>query len=102
MDEKTYTITLEDGTVIDNLHLNGNNFISQEPIDQEIFYGNLGTVIISNGENEETHKNMELIKLDKIDDNYWFILMEIPESKIFMAKLRSDMDYLAMMTDINI
>ena len=28
MDEKNYTITLEDGTQIENLRMNGNNFIS--------------------------------------------------------------------------
>ena len=28
MDDKIYKITLADGTVIDNLKLNGNNFIS--------------------------------------------------------------------------
>ena len=37
MEDKTYSITLADGTVIDDLKLNGNNFISKSPITKEIF-----------------------------------------------------------------
>lgn len=40
MDDKIYKITLADGTVIDNLKLNGNNFISPVEIDETIFDGN--------------------------------------------------------------
>lgn len=39
MDEKTYRITLADGTILDNLTMNGNNFISEEAIDASIFDG---------------------------------------------------------------
>ena len=35
MEDKTYSITLADGTVIDDLKLNGNNFISKSPITKE-------------------------------------------------------------------
>ena len=45
-----YTITLADGTKIDNLELNGNNFISDTIINDEVFCNNLDTVIISDGE----------------------------------------------------
>lgn len=38
MDEKIYTITLADGTSIENLRLNGNNYISTEPINAAIFW----------------------------------------------------------------
>jgi len=37
MDEKTYRITLADGTILDNLTMNGNNFISEEAIDASLF-----------------------------------------------------------------
>lgn len=100
MEEKLYTITLENGGVIDNLRLNGNNFISQEKITPMIFDGNLGIVTISDGETEDVRKNMELIQLTRIEDEWWFILRDIPESEIKVEKLRSDIDYIAMMADI--
>lgn len=102
MDEKIYTITLKDGTQIENLRMNGNNFISQEQINPEIFDGNLGEVTINDGENDEVHENMELVQVTQMGDEYWFVLRDIPASEIANEKLRSDLDYLTMMTDVEI
>lgn len=102
MEDKIYTITLEDGRQIKNLHLNGNNFISESPISESIFEGNLGTVTISDGERTETHENMQLVQITRSGNEYWFVLIDIPESEIVSMKLRSDIDYLAMMTSIDI
>ena len=52
MDEKTYRITLADGTILDNLTMNGNNFISEGAIDASIFDGTCSPVIINDGTNE--------------------------------------------------
>lgn len=100
MDEKIYTITLEDGTQIENLRMNGNNFISQEQIDHKIFDGNLGEVTINDGENDEVHENMGLVQVTQMGDEYWFVLRDVPASEIANSKLRSDLDYLAMMADV--
>lgn len=102
MEEKIYTITLEDGTQIENLRMNGNNFISQEQINPEIFDGNLGEVTINDGENDELHENMGLVQVTQMGDEYWFVLRDIPASEIANKKLRSDLDYLAMMADVEI
>ena len=102
MEEKIYTITLEDGTQIENLRMNGNNFISQEQIDPEIFDGNLGEVTINDGENDEVHENMGVVQVTQMGDEYWFVLRDIPASEIANKKLRSDLDYLAMMADVEI
>ena len=48
-------IILQDGTVLENLKLNGNNFISQEYIDESTFKGKLSKVIIG-GDN---HNNRD-------------------------------------------
>ena len=61
MDDKIYKITLADGTVIDNLKLNGNNFISPVEIDETIFDGNCLNVTINDGEKDDVHTNMELV-----------------------------------------
>ena len=52
MDEKIYKITLADGTVIDNLRLNGNNYISDKELTAHVFLGKLDKVIINAGEKE--------------------------------------------------
>lgn len=103
MEEKLYSVTLEDGTILKNLRLNGNNFISETPIEESTFDGNLGTVTFSDGIHEDVHHNMQLARLS--EDNpgeYWFVLIDIPESEIRYAKLRSDIDYMSMMSDIDL
>lgn len=110
----TYTIILDDGTKLENLHTNGNNFIADYEITEDIFKFNLGTVIIEKdgiakfsnsliipGE----YRNMQLVSIQHDLDymnpgEYWFILEPIPESELQYAKLQSKIAYLGMMTDV--
>lgn len=103
-----YKITLSDGTVIDNLIINGDNFISEEPISNEVFVGNLSPVIIDDGDNEISHPSMELIQLKEYFNKntnkteYWFILFDITQDKLDQIKIRADIDYIAMINDIDL
>lgn len=102
MDEKIYKVTLADGTIIDNLRLNGNNYISDKELSADMFLGNLGTVTINNGEKDTVYENMSLVQLAKYDDEYWFILRTMTKKELQEIKNRSDIDYIAMMTDIEL
>lgn len=44
-----YTITLANGKKLENLELNGNNFISAAPVDNAFFDGGLSEVTITDG-----------------------------------------------------
>lgn len=104
MDDQTlYSITLADGTILDNLRMNGNNYIYQGELDYSIFDGNLSPVKISNGEDVEIHEHMELVK-PYFDDpgKTWFVLLDIPESELRYAQTRSDIMYLSMMTGVDL
>ena len=98
MDDKIYKITLADGTVINNLKLNGNNFISSTEIEESIFDGNLLTVTIK----DEIHTNMELVQISKVGSSYWFVLRDIPETELAFIKMQSDIEYVAMMSEIEL
>lgn len=102
MDEKNYKVTLADGTVIDNLKLNGNNYISEKELSADMFLGNLGTVTINDGEKDVVYENMTLVQLAKYDDEYWFILRTMTKKELQEIKNRSDIDYIAMMTDVEL
>ena len=91
-------ITLSNGTVLDNLGLNGNNYITQEEITEETFADGLAPVII----NDEEHPQMELVQIQEHDDGRWFILRDVSAAEIADAKLRADIEYLAMMSDIEL
>ena len=71
-----YTIKLNNGTVLDNLELNGNNFISDKIIPDDIFTDNLNEVEISDVENTQIYNDMVLVANRVIDGKSWFILAE--------------------------
>ena len=82
-----YKITLHDGTVLDGLELNGNNFISEKVIDDSVFSGNLDTVTISNGETTETYTDMKLLSNRVDNGKSWFVLGEKTEQEKAMERL---------------
>ena len=84
-----YQITLHDGTVLDELELNGNNFISEKVIDDSVFSGNLDTVTISNGETTETYTDMKLLSNRVDGGKSWFVLGEKTEQEKTMERLMS-------------
>lgn len=97
-----YSITLSDGTVIGNLIMNGNNFVSEVPLSADIFEGKLSRVTISDGETEKEYGPMKFYETASPDGKYYFILTEISESEIKALKIRADIDYIAMMSDIEL
>ena len=76
-----YTITLADGTILDNLELNGNNYISNEVIDSSVFENNLTTILISNDETVNVYDNMFLVSNRVEDNRSWFILSDKSEKQ---------------------
>ena len=100
---KTYQIILSDGSEITNLELNGNNFISEDRLTENTFTGKLNPVIIrdSNG-GEETIENGELIALREYEEKIWFVIREIPANILKERKTQADIQYIAMMTDIEL
>lgn len=101
-----YKIVLSDGTVIDNLSMNGNNFVSESKLTEEEFEGKLSSVVIIDPDgNEEHHENMELVQIvntDYTDGKWYFVLRELTEDELWRAKMQGDMLYLSMMTDIEL
>lgn len=76
-----YTIILADGTELKNLKLNGNNYISDEIIDDSVFENNLDTVKITDGKTTKTFTNMRLMSNRKNNEHSWFILSEKTEQQ---------------------
>lgn len=102
MDEKNYKITLADGTELSNITMNGNNFISEATIDPGIFQSNCSPVVISDGEHDETHENMELVQVTEVNGQSWFVLRDMTPKELEQAKIKSDIEYLAMMCDVDL
>lgn len=96
--EKLHTIVLADGTTLDNLRLNGDNYISERSHEDllAVLDGNLRPVAIDG----ETHEEMEVVHItERPNGETWFTLRDMPESRKAARKTRADIEYLAMMTD---
>ena len=71
-----YTITLNNGTKLKNLTLNGNNFISEKIIEDAVFDGNLKRVEISDGEKTTVYEDMFLASNRADGGKSWIVLLE--------------------------
>jgi hypothetical protein len=71
-----HKVTLQDGTVLDKLELNGNNYISDTLIDDAVFTDNLGAVEIDDGGKKQVYKDMKLVANQLYEGKSWFILAE--------------------------
>jgi len=104
--EESWKITLSDGTQLKNLKLNGNNFVSKTEVTENMFRGKLSKVIydgkVDGGTVKEEHTHMELVQITKVQDEYYFILRELSEAELKEIKMKSDIEYLAMMTDVDL
>jgi len=77
-----YTIKLYDGTVLENLTLNGNNFISNTIIPDTVFENNLKTVEVFDGENTQILTDQFLAANRVENDQSWFVIIDkTPEQK---------------------
>ena len=115
MAKGTLTVTLADGTQLSGLELNGNNFVSKTEVTPETFRGKLSKVTIT-GDTEADeagligeHSNMELVQIAHytqakhgVDDGFYFVLRDIPAAELENLRNRGDIDYIAMMTGVEL
>lgn len=103
---KLWKITLSDGTQIKNLRLNGNNYISEAKLTEDDFKGKLSKVTIEGAEDgqevKQEYEHMELVQIVHYEDGYYFVLRELSESELKERKIQGDIEYLAMMTDVDL
>lgn len=93
------TIALSNGTELTGLELNGNNYISPEKLTEDTFADGLSPVVI----NGEEHEQMALVQcVQHADGRTWFILRDVTAEEVANAKLRSDIDFIALMSDIDL
>lgn len=103
-----YQIKLSDGTTIDNLIMSGNNFVSKTELTEEVFADKLSPVTITDLETgrSEVHEHMELVQIvhdePYTEGNWYFILRDLTEEELWKAYVMGNIDYLAMMTDVEL
>lgn len=84
-----YKITLADGTELNDLVLNGNNFIDAAAVDDAVFDGNMASVVITNLEDGTVEQIEDGVLLSNIvrDGCSWIVLgQKTPEQKAEEAR----------------
>ena len=96
---ENYTIVLYDGTIIDNLTLNGNNFISPVDVGEDkLTVSNLSRITI----NGVTYTDMLLRNYWQDTDGWHIIISEATPQEKFAEEITAKIDYIAMMEDIDL
>lgn len=104
---ESYTITLSDGTTIENLQLSGSCFVTKQEITKEMFTGKLHNVEILGVGGDITypfegfHDYMDLsqIQHDIQNNLYYFSLIDVGKRERQLREMFSNVDYLLMLYD---
>lgn len=88
----SYTITLGDGSKIENLSLNGNNFISKTKLTADNFKDLSKVVITDENGKEEEHGQMELVQIVTVGRAYWFVLRDLSAQELEKIALQAQLD----------
>lgn len=97
-----YTIELADGTKIENVRLNGNNYVVNGEIDAEVFDGNCAPLVIEHDGEVEIHEHAELVQVMKYGMETWIVFRDLSEEEITAERNRADIEYIAMMANIDL
>lgn len=92
-----YKIILSDGTTLENLELNGNNFIAQEEIDSSVFEGKLSEITFTDGKHTETMQDAILCSNRVVDGRSWLVFAEKTEEMKLREKIQELYEALDLM-----
>ena len=93
-----YTITLSDGRKLENLAVNGTNFVSKTKVDEEIFLNNLASVVISDGKTERTYENLVFVQqMEWADGTYYLAFREKTRMELLTEEITENG---TVMTDV--
>lgn len=86
-----YTITLSDGTTLNNIELNGSTFIAPRRYTAADFEGKLSTVTFSDGEETYTLHDCALFLCHQSGNKTWIVIDEKTE-KMKQDELNTELE----------
>ena len=94
------TVTIRYGNDLSIIaEVNGSSFITDNDPDMPDFFPE---VEIEYADYTVTLHNAQLVECAAIDNRYWFALVEMPQQELLISRLQATVDYIAMMTDIEL
>lgn len=96
---ETVIIRWNDGSPELEAEVNGNVYIVDE---EPTFPSDLSNITIVSGGNEIVIANGKIVECASVDGRYWFGIQEVTEEEAIQATMRAQIDYIAMMSDIDL
>ena len=107
----SYTLALSNGKVFTGLAISGTCFVSNSPVYEADFTGGMNRVVLSGTSDDEfsaaPYENGELplVRFGRVfqaDGKYYFYLEAVSSEELARESTRADVDYLAMMTGVEL
>ena len=95
---ETAKITFSNGEEI-IAEVNGDSFIIDE---EPTFPDNLENITIEKDGQTSEIEHGRIIECASVDGRYWFAIGQISAEEMAAIKIRSDIDYIAAMTDVDL
>ena len=95
----TYEVIFSDGNKIENLTMNGNNFVSKTEITEDMFTSFKHIVIKDSNDNEQIIEYGKLLQIVHYSDGWYFIIVELSPVEIAVDNLEAQALFTALMTD---
>lgn len=92
-------IELSNGSVIQDIEVNGNCLISENDIKDELLTDDMLSEIVIDG---ITYKNVTLVRKWTQDNKVWLALRQKSEDEIWKEQYKSNLDYIAMMSNVDL
>lgn len=78
---------------------NGSSLITES---RPEFPTDLSVVTVSGNNGERIYRNAEIIECASVDGRYWFSFREVPETERAARQMQANIEYIAMMSDIDL
>lgn len=87
-----YTITLADGTKLEKLDKNGDNYVSKKKVDETIFTeSNLAKMVVNDGETDTEFTDMVFIQqMQWADGTYYLAFREKTDKEKLLATITAN------------
>ncbi len=91
-------ITFVDGTTID-AEINGSCYITAKKPE---FPDDMSKVTVKIGDEKKKLVEVEVNEAASVDGQYWFTLLEMTESELEAIRIQADIQYIAMMSGVDL
>lgn len=91
-------ITFKNGLKIE-AEVNGSSLITDS---RPEFPSDLSAVTVAGADGERIYRDAEIIECASVDSRYWFSFREVPETERTTRQMQANIEYIAMMTDVDL